>query len=49
MNIEDLSRDKLLILIKEYNNYIIDFYDTHLDGFPVSINEFFDNEFQEMI
>ena len=49
MNIEDLDREDLLFLIGCYNNYIVEFYDEHEEGmYPVSVYEFFDNEFQEI-
>ena len=50
INIEDLDREDLLFLIGCYNNYIVEFYDEHEEGmYPVSIYEFFDNEFQEIL
>jgi len=50
INIEDLDREDLLFLIDCYNNYIVEFYDEHEEGMcPVSIYEFFDNEFQEIL
>lgn len=50
INIEDLDREDLLFLIDCYNNYIVEFYDEHEEGmYPVSIYEFFDNEFQEIL
>lgn len=50
INIEDLDREDLLFLIDCYNNYVVEFYDEHEEGmYPVSIYEFFDNEFQEIL
>ena len=50
MNIENLDREDLLFFISCYNNYVVEFYDTHEQGMcPISAYEFFDNEFQEMI
>lgn len=50
MSIEDLDRDDLLFLIGCYNNYIIDFFDEHEAGMiPVSVYEFYENEFQEIL
>lgn len=50
MDIEDLDRDDLLFLIGCYNNYVIEFYDTHEEGMqPVSVYEFLDNEFQDIL
>lgn len=50
VNIEDLDREDLLFLIGCYNNYVVEFYDEHEEGmYPVSVYEFFDNEFQEIL
>ena len=50
INIEDLDREDLLFFIGCYNNYVIEFYDDHEEGmYPVSVYEFFDNEFQEIL
>lgn len=50
INLEDLDREELLFFISCYNDYIIDFYDTHEEGMqPVCAYEFFDNEFQEIL
>lgn len=50
INIEDLDREDLLFLIGCYNNYVVEFYDEHEEGmYPVSVYEFFDNEFQEIL
>lgn len=44
-----LDREDLLYLMGCYNNYIIDFYEEHDSGcIPVSIYEFYENEFQEI-
>lgn len=50
VSIEDLDREDLLFLIGCYNNYVVEFYDEHEEGiYPVSVYEFFDNEFQEIL
>lgn len=50
VSIEDLDREDLLFLIGCYNNYVVEFYDEHKEGmYPVSVYEFFDNEFQEIL
>lgn len=50
VSIEDLDREDLLFFIGCYNNYIVEFYDEHEEGmYPVSVYEFFDNEFQEIL
>lgn len=49
--LESLSKKELLELIKQYNAYIQDANDEDLyeDGwYPVSIEEFYQNEFQEL-
>lgn len=49
-NIEDLDREDLLFLIGCYNNYVVDFFEEHEEGMqPVSVYEFFENEFQDII
>lgn len=49
-SLEELDREELLFFIGCYNNYIIDFYDTHEEGMqPVCAYEFFDTEFQEIL
>ena len=46
---EDLSKEELLDLIKAYNNYVMDFMEEcDLGMCPVSIYEFYDNEYQLM-
>lgn len=48
--IELLDREDLLNLLGYYNNYVIEFYDEHSKEMrPVSIYEFYDNEYQEII
>lgn len=48
--IELLDREDLLNLIGFYNNYVIEFYDNHEKGMtPVSVYEFFENEYQEIL
>lgn len=50
MGIEDLDREDLLFLIGCYNNYVVEFYDEHEEGmYPVSVYEFYENEFQEIL
>ena len=50
VSIEDLDREDLLFLIGCYNNYVVEFYDEHEEGmYPVSVYEFYDNEFQEIL
>lgn len=50
MRLEKLNKEELLFFISCYNNYIIDFYETHEDNMqPVCAYEFFDNEFQEIL
>lgn len=47
-NVEDLDKDALLDLLGHYNNYVVDFFNTHEEGMqPVSVYEFFENEYQE--
>lgn len=48
--LEVLEKDELLKLIKFYNDYIFEFLEEHDEGMtPVSIYEFYDNEYQELI
>lgn len=50
MEIEDLDREDLLFLIGCYNNYVVDFFEEHEEGmYPVSVYEFYKNEFQDII
>lgn len=45
--LEDLSKEELLEFIKEYNNYVVDFYEEHdLGDIPVCVSEFYYNEYQ---
>lgn len=49
-NIDDLYRDDLLYLINCYNDYVMNFFDEHDDSMrPVSVYEFYSNEFQEIV
>lgn len=49
-SLEELDREDLLYFIGCYNNYIVEFYDTHEESMqPVCAYEFFDNEFQELL
>lgn len=44
---ENLTRGELLDLLGAYNDYVMDFYEEHDLGMcPVSIYEFYDNEYQ---
>lgn len=50
MEIEDLDREDLLFLIGCYNNYVVDFFEEHEEGmYPISVYEFYENEFQDII
>ena len=50
MNIEDLDREDLLILIGCYNNYVMDFYEEHdYNDTPVCVYEFLDNDYQNIL
>lgn len=45
--LENLSRDELLELTKEYNDYVMEFGENHdIGNEPVSIYEYYDNEYQ---
>ena len=49
---EEMSKEELLKLIKQYNNYIIDICEDEqntINKYPVCINEFIDCEFKEGI
>ena len=49
-NLKALNKKELLSFIKYYNDYIINFYEDHEEGMePVSVYEFFDNEYQEIL
>ena len=49
-NLKALNKKELLSFIGYYNNYIINFYEDHEEGMePVSVYEFFDNEYQEIL
>lgn len=46
---ENLDREELLNFIKAYNDYVIDFFEEHDLGMcPISVYEFYDNEYQLM-
>lgn len=48
--IENMDKEDLLYLLGCYNNYVVEFFDTHEEGMqPVSVYEFFENDYQEMI
>lgn len=52
MKIKDLNKDQLIELIEAYDEYIQDANDDdrYREGwYPVCIEEFFENEFQELI
>lgn len=47
--IENMDKEDLLSLLGHYNNYVVEFFDTHEEGMqPVSVYEFFENEYQEI-
>lgn len=47
---EKLSKEELLDLIKAYNDYVIEFFEEHdLSMCPISVYEFYDNEYQIML
>ena len=49
-SLEELDREDLLFLIGCYNNYVVDFFEEHEEGmYPVSVYEFYENEFQDII
>lgn len=48
--IKNMDREDLLYLLRCYNNYVVEFFDTHKEGIqPVSVYEFFENEYQKII
>ena len=44
--LENLSKEELKDLIECYNDYIIEWNEEHDEGEPVSIYEYYDNEYQ---
>lgn len=48
MSVNDLEYEDLLHFVYEYNFYVMDF-DYKNSGQPVSIHEFYENEYQEII
>lgn len=44
----DLSKNELIKVVKAYNNYVMEYFEEHNEGYPVSIYEFYDNEYQEL-
>ena len=44
----DLPVNERIDLIDKYGDYLIEWYDTHNEGNPVCIEEFYYNEYQEM-
>lgn len=44
----DLSKNELIKVVKAYNNYVMEYFEEHNEGCPVSIYEFYDNEYQEL-
>lgn len=45
--LEDLDKEELLKFIKEYDNYVVTFYEEHdLGDIPVCIYEFYYNDYQ---
>ena len=50
LEFNDLNYDELEHLIGSYSNYIIEFYDEHSSAeYPVSVYEFFDYEYKEIL
>lgn len=43
--LEDLSREELLDLIDAYSNYVVTFYEDRDDGYPVSVYEYYENDY----
>lgn len=48
-NLYDLSREKLIGVMKSYDKYIIKYFEEHSEGCPVCIDEFYNNEYKEMM
>ena len=47
---EDLTREELQDLMESYNNYVMNFREDHdIYDEPISIYEYYDNEYQEPI
>ena len=47
VNLEDLSKEELQDLMGKYNDYVMNYGEEHeLGGCPVSIYEYYDNEYQ---
>ena len=48
--LENLSKNELLRLIRLYDKYVIEFFDdeVHEGIIPVCIEEFYNNEYQEI-
>lgn len=52
MNYEQLSKDELILLLRSYDEYIMDIVDDEqntINKYPVCVSEFYDNEFQEIV
>lgn len=48
--VNDLDSETLKEFLYQYNKYIQNFYDEHDEGsYPVSMTEFYNNDFQEMM
>ena len=43
---EKYSKQELINIITAYNQYIIDWYETHEEGCPACIYEFIDNDYE---
>lgn len=48
-NLYDLSREELIGVMKFYDKYIIEYFENHDEGCPVCLEEFYNNEYKEMI
>ena len=47
MDLFELSKGELEKVVKAYNDYVMEYFEEHNEGCPVSIYEFYDNEYQE--
>lgn len=46
----DYSKDELIDIMVEYNNYLMEYPETHDAGsYPISLWEFVDNEYQDIL
>lgn len=46
MMLKDYSKQELLQIIRAYDKYIIDWYETHDEGCPVCVDEFLVNDYE---